>query len=70
MSAFIFYEHWVAGALALALAANGARMSSTADDVFAEIRSAAWRLASVRLLGVGLLDTPGAAHSGAFNCFF
>ena len=45
---------WVAGALALALAANGARMPSTADDVLAEIRSAALRVASVLLRRYGL----------------
>ena len=45
---------WVAGALALALAANGARMPSTADDVLAEIRSAALRVASVPLRRYGL----------------
>jgi hypothetical protein len=34
--------------------ANGARMPSTADDVLAEIRSAALRLASVQLRRYGL----------------
>lgn len=45
---------WVAGALAVAVAANGARMPSTADDVLAEIRSAALRAATVRLRRNGL----------------
>lgn len=44
----------LAGALASRLSANGARMPSTADDVFAEIRSAVLRLASVRLRRYGL----------------
>ena len=45
---------WVAGAFALAVAANGARMPSTADDVLAEIRSSALRAATVRLRRYGL----------------
>ena len=44
----------LAGALAAMPSENGARMPSTADDVFAEIRSAALRLASVRLRSYGL----------------
>jgi len=36
----------LAGASANLFSANGARMPSTADDVFAEIRSAALRVAS------------------------
>ncbi len=40
---------WLSGALALALAANGARMPSTANHVLAKIRSAALRIASMRL---------------------
>jgi hypothetical protein len=44
----------LAGALAVMLSENGARMPSTAEDVFAEIRSAALRLASVRLRRYGL----------------
>jgi hypothetical protein len=44
----------LAGALAAMLSENGARMPSTADDVFAEIRSATLRLASVRLRRYGL----------------
>lgn len=45
---------WVAGALAVVPSANGARMPSTADDVLAEIRSAALRVAAVRLRRYGL----------------
>ena len=44
----------LAGALAAMPSENGARMPSTADDVLAEIRSAALRLASVRLRRYGL----------------
>ena len=44
----------LAGALAAMPSENGARMPSTADDVFAEIRSAALRLASVLLRRYGL----------------
>jgi hypothetical protein len=44
----------LAGVLAVASSENGARMPSTADDVLAEIRSAALRLASLRLRRYGL----------------
>lgn len=44
----------LAGVLAVAASENGARMPSTADDVLAEIRSAALRLASERLRRYGL----------------
>ncbi len=40
--------------MAVAVAANGARMPSTADDVLAEIRSAALRAVTVRLRRYGL----------------
>jgi hypothetical protein len=44
---------WVAEALALALAANGARMPSTADDVFADIpaQPCGWLLSGYSGLG-------------------
>ena len=44
----------LAGVFAVASSENGARMPSTADDVLAEIRSAALRLASERLRRYGL----------------
>ena len=44
----------LAGVFAVAPSENGARMPSTADDVLAEIRSAALRLASERLRRYGL----------------
>lgn len=44
----------LAGVLAAMPSENGARMPSTADDVFAEIRSTALRLASVLLRRYGL----------------
>lgn len=44
----------LAGVLAAMPSENGARMPSTADDVFAEIRSAALRLASVLQRRYGL----------------
>lgn len=44
----------LAGVFAVAPSENGARMPSTADDVLAEIRSAALRVASLRLRRYGL----------------
>lgn len=44
----------LAGVFAVASSENGARMPSTADDVLAEIRSAALRVASLRLRRYGL----------------
>lgn len=44
----------LAGVFAVAPSENGARMPSTADDVLAEILSAALRLASERLRRYGL----------------
>ena len=44
----------LAGVLAVVSSENGAQMPSTADDVLAEIRSAALRVASLRLRRYGL----------------
>ena len=44
----------LAGVFAVASSENGARLPSTADDVLAEIRSAALRVASLRLRRYGL----------------
>ena len=58
----------LAGVFAVASSENGARMPSTADDVLAEIRSAALRLASERLRRYGLdsLSVMVRWYSGGF----
>ena len=58
----------LAGVFAVAPSENGARMPSTADDVLAEIRSAALRVASLRLRRYGLdsLSVMMRWYSGGF----